>query len=393
MSAFNNLINQLRTDVPSMNEWNDEFKDQELFQEIRKIISTKGSNCSVDERLDLIIKNIPNIISNFTDCSSEEEFRMLAKREDGSLASIQVRDIKTGFQVYAPIQLDAYNYKKFYYETLAYCVITFILFFKDNEYQILSNNQARGGVLTISEKTFPHLLALENKFISEKDCALLEKIIPGFNSLNSILDKILCIVENNEKIIQYEKDNNIDIFNYYKNMQKNKDFLMLGRFFSDDEKNVNDKNKVILIDNTDNQLCLLKKSNMNGTMSRNICKMIIQRMDDGSYFPRSLQSVNGTMLQGFNIFQLLSQGPNNITYNGNPATLMCNSGSGVYNLKVIINKDHEIHHMYSQYYYTDPDGEIEQVKYLIRSMNGDESIVDEHRQIITTNYDEFDLRR
>jgi len=300
---------------------------------------------------------------------------MLAKKSDGTLATIQMKDKNTGFQVYAPIQLDAYNYKKFYFETLAYSVIAYIMFFKDIKFKIVSGDEARSGELTITEQSLPHLLGIEPKFVSSKDSAIMERIMPGFNRLD-IIDKIMCIVENNERIIQYETDNGIDLFNYYKCMQKNKEFLMLGRFFNKDEENTEDKNKVFLISNSDNQLCLYKKSNMNITMNRNICKIIVQQLENGDYFPRSLQMVSNTMAESLNILDFLGNGKYNITLDGQQCEMSCSSDESGFTISVV-NGDEMRGYSYLNMFYANPNNfeEIELVKTLIRDLGGDETIV------------------
>ena len=80
----------------------------------------------------------------------------------------------------------------------------------------------------------------------------------------SIIGKIVALIENNEKIIEYEEKNNVDIFNYYKNMQKNKEFLMLGKLYTPGHTS-----NITVTTRGNNQLCLLKKSRMNTDVSNN----------------------------------------------------------------------------------------------------------------------------
>lgn len=176
--------------------------------------------------------------------------------------------------------------------------ITLHLFFKDTEITITDNRNGEHGRILIDDKRLPHMLGLENRYVSEKGSALLEKIIPGYNSLTSNIDRIICIIENHKKIMEYEKENSLDIFNYYKCMQKNKEFLLFGRIFSIDEPYTSGKNKIEIYDNGNNQLYLYKKSNMNDKMRRNVCKLVIQKLDNGDYFPRSLQAVDSGILAG-----------------------------------------------------------------------------------------------
>lgn len=282
------------------------WEDEELYKYLRKIIDEKCKCETIDDRFERLVKSIPDIIRCFKDCSSEELYRTLAKKQDGTLATIQLYDKKRGIKVYKTIELNPRDYKKFYYQTLSYCLIMYIIFYNGIEYKIESNIIKRKGTLKITQETLPHLLGLEPKYVSSKNCYLLESIIPGYNSL-SILDKIFELIINNEKIIQFEEENGYDIFNYYKNMQKNKSFLLLGRFFSNNESGMDNKNRVVLLEQSDNQLCLYKKSNMNDSMNRNLCKMIIQKLESGDYFPRSLQTLSGSILESLTIMDSLEE--------------------------------------------------------------------------------------
>ena len=59
------------------------------------------------------MKYIPDVIADFSDCSSEEEYRTLAKNSDGTLAKITISDTKSGYKLYKPIELNPEGYKKF----------------------------------------------------------------------------------------------------------------------------------------------------------------------------------------------------------------------------------------------------------------------------------------
>lgn len=279
------------------------------------------ANYTPDEKLDKLMKYIPDVISNFSDCSSEEEYRMLAKKSDGTLATITITDPKSGYKLYKPIELNPEEYKKFYYQTLSYSLIYYIMFFMGAEFDVIDNkNKTVSGTLKILPEQLPHILGLDNKIVSSKPCTVLEKIIPGYNQQN-VFGKILSIIEHNSQIIEREKKEGNDIFNYYKNMQKNKDFLMLGRIFSEDEKDAENYNKILLLQRSDNQLSLYKRSNMNDSMNRNICKMIIQRDEEGNYFPRSLQGLSEQLLDTNEALELLRKSPRYASYKGIDVTL------------------------------------------------------------------------
>lgn len=246
-----------------------------------------------EEKIFEIINNIPKIITAFQDCSTDEEYRMLAKKSDGTLASIQIEDPGTKYKVFKPIASE--EYKNFYYECLMYSLIYYELFFEKWTYQVEDHvNGIKSGEFTIDEKSLPHLLGIEAKYIG--NCNLLESIIGGYNG-KSPIEQILLIIENYEKIKDYENQNGVEIFNYYKSMQKIKDFLLLGRMFNEFRTSEPNQNQLIVFDKDDsnNQLYLVKKSNMNSTMSRSIIKIIIQLNDNGFFFPRSIQSISDEM--------------------------------------------------------------------------------------------------
>lgn len=265
-----------------------------FYYEVNKFIRSFSDDVNKDyteEKIFQIIRDIPKIIGGFRDCTTEEEYRMMAKKSDGTLATIQVVDPNSKFKVYREISTE--EYKNFYYECLMYSLILYELYWKNYIYEIKSDyNEEKTGELEITEKSLPHLLGIDSKYIG--NCQLLENLIPGYNG-KSVIEQIMLIIENHEVIKQYEVKNNIEIFNYYKSMQKVKNFLLFGRMFSNFD--YLDGNKLIVLDNenSDNQLWLVKKSNMNSTMNRNIIKILLQKSEDGNFFPRSLQSISDEM--------------------------------------------------------------------------------------------------
>lgn len=267
----------------------------------------QNGNYTADERLDGLMEYIPLVIENFQDCTSEEEFRMLAKKQDQTLATIQLPHPETGWKLYKPITLNAKDYKAFYYQTLVFCLVQYLLFHRGAQYAIYDDNK-QVGTFAITDEQLPHLLGLESRFISSKGCSLLESIIPDFNSY-SVFGKIFSLVQNYDRILEFEEKSGVDIFNYYKCMQKNKDFLMLGRFFSEEETLPNGCHKTYLLSKGNNQLCLYKQSNMNSTMQRNICKLILQEGMNQIYFPRSLQSLSEKMLHTKDVLELMKDKP------------------------------------------------------------------------------------
>ena len=53
------------------------------------------------------------------------------------------------------------------------------MFFMSAEFDIIDNkNNALSGTLKITPEQLPHILGLENRYVSNKPCALLEKLIP-----------------------------------------------------------------------------------------------------------------------------------------------------------------------------------------------------------------------
>ena len=60
---------------------------QEFYNRIAEFVKNYQDNINHDyseEKIDEIIRNIPNIIRNFKEPNTEEEYRMLAKKQDGT---------------------------------------------------------------------------------------------------------------------------------------------------------------------------------------------------------------------------------------------------------------------------------------------------------------------
>ena len=263
---------------------------------IRKFVSEYISNTNRDftgEKIEEIIRNVPKIIRSFNDPTTEEEYRMLAKREDGTLAMVQIVDKSIGYKLYKSISSD--EYKNFYYECLMYALIYYEMYFNGWKYEIVDEkNGSTKGSFEVSEEQLPHLLGIESKYIG--NCDLLNKIIGNYNG-KSPIEQILLIIENYEKIKDYEIKNNIEIFNYYKSMQKVKDFLLLGKFYNEYRNSRPEQFSLIIMDKdgSTNQMWLYKKSNMNSKMDRSIVKILIQLNANGEFFPRSIQSISEDM--------------------------------------------------------------------------------------------------
>ena len=137
-------------------------------------------------------------------------------------------------------------------------------------------------------------------------------------------------------------------------MQKNKDFLMLGRIFSEDEKSSEEYNKILLLQRSDNQLSLYKRSNMNDSMNRNICKMIIQRDEEGNYFPRSLQGLSEQLLDTNEALELLRKSPRHIKYKGIDVTLYAIGELDRDLFHIVVKKDGDsvnISRLYQKHYH------------------------------------------
>ncbi len=298
-------------------EWEEDTLFQRFdfdVQEALQVMMKKYKNYSFEEALNIVVKRIPEIIRDFKDCTSDEEYRMLAKKSDGTLATIKIRDPKSGFSLYKPIELNAKEYKQFYFQTLCYSLIFYFLFYKDATFELINNDEVI-SIFSITDETLPHLLGLENRFVSNKDCDILGKIIPDYNT-KSIIGKIVALIENNEKIIEYEEKNNVDIFNYYKNMQKNKEFLMLGKLYTPGHTS-----NITVTTRGNNQLCLLKKSRMNTDVSNNICKIILQESMNGDHFPRSLQAIPEEIVYTEELESTLDSGKKDITIDGRDASI------------------------------------------------------------------------
>ena len=263
---------------------------------IRNFVSEYISNTNRDftgEKIEEIISNVPEIIRNFSDPTNEEEYRMLAKKQDGTLATIQIIDRSTGYKLYKQISSD--EYKNFYYECLMYALIYYEMYFNGWKYEIIDEkNESAKGEFEVSEEQLPHLLGIESKYIG--NCELLNQIIGDYNG-KSPIEQILLIVENYEKIKNYEIRNNVEIFNYYKSMQKVKEFLLLGKFYNEYRSSRPEQFSLVIMDKDDstNQMWLYKKSNMNDRMNRSIIKILIQLNSNGKFFPRSIQSISEDM--------------------------------------------------------------------------------------------------
>lgn len=263
---------------------------------IRKFVSEYISNTNRDftgEKIEEIIRNVPSIIRSFSDPTTEEEYRMLAKKEDGTLATVQIMDKSTGYKLYKSISSD--EYKNFYYECLMYALIYFEMYFNGWKYEIVDeyDGSVRGS-FEVLEEQLPHLLGIESKYIGK--CDLLNQIIGDYNG-KSPVEQILLIIQNYEKIKDYEIKHNVEIFNYYKSMQKVKDFLLLGKFYNEYRNSRPEQFSLIIMDKdgSTNQMWLYKKSNMNSKMDRNIIKILIQLNANGKFFPRSIQSISEDM--------------------------------------------------------------------------------------------------
>ena len=267
---------------------------QEFYNRIAEFVKNYQDNINHDyseEKIDEIIRNIPNIIRNFKEPNTEEEYRMLAKKQDGTLATIQITDSKTGYKIYKPISSE--EYKNLYYECLMYCLVCYQMFFQGWKYEIISDSEDKSkcGNFEIKKEQLPHILGIDNKLMGKS--ALLSNIIPDYSNHDEI-EQILLIIFNYEKIKDYESKNGVEIFNYYKSMQKVKDFLLLGRFFNEFRMPFTEQNNIAIVDReeSNNQLYLYKKSNMKSVSNRDIIKLIIQRSSDGNFFARSIQSVS-----------------------------------------------------------------------------------------------------
>lgn len=245
-----------------------------------------------------VFSNIKTAIHSFRDCTTEEEYRTKATSKNGHLATIQYTDPVTGYKLYQALTQD--EYKEFYYECLMYSLIHYELFFKNYKYTITSSTDDKFGDFEITEDQIPHMLGIESKFIG--NCQLLDNIVDNYSSKNKI-EQLLALVENHKKIMEYEKNNNLDLFNYYKSMQKVKEFLLLGRFFNGFEYAGNQLNIVEIEDNpnSNNQIWLSKKTNLNSNMNNNIIKLLLQKDPNGMFFVRSLQATCDT-IQGNNRF-------------------------------------------------------------------------------------------
>ena len=231
-----------------------------FYSIVRNFVQTYVDNIDRDftkDKIDQIIRRIPDIIENFKDPTTEEEYNMLAKKSNGTLATIQIVDRSTGYKVYKTMTTE--EYKNFYYELLMYALIDYELFFQGWKYEIVDEEGINRIPLEFNEEQLPHMLGIEAKYMG--DCALLDKIIGNYSGKRPI-EQILLIIENYEKIKAYEGEHNVEIFNYYKSMQKVKEFLLLGRMFNEYRESRPEQNSLIIVNNdgSTNQKWLYKKS-------------------------------------------------------------------------------------------------------------------------------------
>lgn len=267
----------------------------EFYDALHSFITDYTNNLDKDftqDKISKIIVQIPEVIESFKDFSSEEEYRLMATKGNGNLPAIQILDPTFGYKLYKPIADDLY--KEFFFECLMYCLIYYEMYFKNWKYEIVSNIEGKNGEFEITDNQLPHLLGLDAKLLGDNQ--MLNSFIDSYSD-SSVIEKMLLLIKNYQKIIDYEKSHNVEIINYYKTMQKVKCFLLLGRFFNEFQNIPDDFEKKLNIisieDNPDsnNQLFLVKKSNMNSTMNRNIIKILIQlNQDSNMFFARSLQS-------------------------------------------------------------------------------------------------------
>lgn len=267
-----------------------------FYNEIHEFIR-KSEIQDIDRTYDRTVINqvfshISEAIQSFQDCTTEEDYRTKATSKNGNLATIQYTDPITGYKLYQALTQD--NYKEFYYECLMYALIHYELFFKNYKYSITSSIDDKFGDFEITEEQIPHMLGIESKFIG--NCQLLDNIIDEYSSKNKI-EQLLALVENHKKIMEYENNNHLDIFNYYKSMQKVKEFLLLGRFFNGFENTGKTLNIIEIENNPDsnNQIWLTKKTNLNSNMNNNIIKLLLQKNPNGMFFVRSLQATCDTI--------------------------------------------------------------------------------------------------
>ena len=312
-------------EVVYTDEYGNELTERDFIIEF---IKESKHNYTFDERLEKLMNNIPNVINKFGNFTSDEEFRTKVNSLDGSLDSIldkSAPENSYGYPIYKPFNSsDRDEYKKEFFVLFSYCLVFYSLYYDGAVYNFSMNGViAKDFDVKISQ--LPHMLGLENAYVSSRPNALLEVIMPGYNAKKNVLDKMLFLLQNADKLIDYERTHNIDLFNYYKCMSKCKLFLMNGRVLADSDPKLTDKNKfAVMPHNTRNgkkQFYLLKKSNMNSKCDNNICKIILEEDQNGSLFVKSLQGLTDQLLRSNEYHTLLKKSPTMVTLGGVPANL------------------------------------------------------------------------
>jgi len=299
-----------------------------------------------DERLDKLMNNIPDIIANFDTFTRDEVVRSKVKDSDGSLDAILDKtapENRYGCHIYKPFSCDDRDkYKKEFFALLSYCLVMYVTYYDGSVYGF-ERNGVSGEDFTVTLQSLPHTLGLENSYVSRKPNYLLESIMPGYNSKNNVLDKMLYLVQNADKLIKYEREHNIDLFNYCKCKSKCKGFLMIGRILADSDPQLNGKNKFAVLPYSTrdgrNQFHLLKKSNMNQKSDNNVIKIILEEDRNGSLFVKSLQTLTDQLLRGSEYIELLKKSPTLVTKSGVMASMSCDSSNQIV-IKVIKNGKH-----------------------------------------------------
>ena len=299
-----------------------------------------------DERLDKLMNNIPDIIKNFDTFTRDEVVRSKVKDSDGSLASILDRtapENRYGCHIYKPFACnDRDKYKEEFFTLLSYCLVIFVTYYDGAVYGFGCPG-VPGKEFGVTLQSLPHTLGLEIDYVSKRPNALLESIMPGYNSKSNVLDKMLHLVQNADKLIKYEREHNVDLFNYCKCKSKCKGFLMVGRILADSDPKLDGKNKFAVLPYSTrdgrNQFHLLKKSNMNQKSDNNVCKIILEEDRNGSLFVKSLQALTDQLLRGTEYIELLKKSPTLVNKSGVMASMSCNSNNQIV-IKVIKNGKH-----------------------------------------------------
>lgn len=299
-----------------------------------------------DERLDKLMNNIPDVIAKFDTFTQDEVFRSKVKDSDGSLNSILDRtapENRYGCHIYKPFACnDRDKYKEEFFTLLSYCLVFYVTYYEGTVYNFNLSGTS-GKDFGVSLQSLPHLLGLENAYVSSRPNNLLESIIPGYNSQKTVLDKMLYLIQNADKIIKYERDHNVDLFNYCKCKSKCKSFLMSGRILADSDSKLNGKNKFAVLPYSTRdgrqQFHLLKKSNMNQVCDNNVCKIILEEDQKGSIFVKSLQGFTDQLLRSTEYRELLKKSPTMVTKNGVMASMSCNTANQI-KITVIKNGKH-----------------------------------------------------